>query len=380
MTAGDAALAGGRLTIDLAALAENYRKLAALSASAETSAVVKADAYGLGIPHVVPALADAGCRTFFVALPAEGIAARKAAPDADVYVLSGPLGADVVETFRTYRLMPVLNSLHGIAIWRQACDASPIAAALHFDTGINRLGIPFDEAGAVAAELATGEIPLKLVMSHLACADDPDHPLNREQSESFQQVAADFEGIDSSLANSAGIMLGGDYLREMTRAGIALYGGRACNEGDNPMRPVVTAEARVLQVKTAKAGATVGYGATATLTRDTTLAIVSTGYSDGYHRATSGSGVPLRKAVPAGARGFIAGKRVPVVGRVSMDLTAFDVTACDGAVSPGDWLELFGPNMPLDDVAEAAGTIGYELLTSLGQRYHRSYIDGTDTS
>jgi alanine racemase len=372
-----AAIAGGRLTIDLAALAANYRNLAEMSAPAKTAAVVKADAYGIGIARAVPALAAAGCRSFFVALPAEGIAVRKVASDANVYVLSGPLDSDAAEAFREHRLSPVLNSMHDIAVWRRVCQEGALPAALHVDTGMNRLGITPTEAEAFAAENARSEaIPLKLVMSHLACADEPGHPLNRRQLESFQRVAALFPGVDSSLANSAGIMLGGDYRGDLTRAGIALYGGRASNVGDNPMRPVATAEARVLQVRRAAAGSTVGYGATATLERDATLAIVATGYADGYHRAASGSGVPLRGAVAEGAHGFVAGKRVPVVGRVSMDLTALDVTGCEGAVSPGDWIELFGPNIALDEVAGAAGTIGYELLTSLGRRYQRMYLNG----
>lgn len=369
--------AGGRLTIDLASLAHNYRTLAGMSAPAEAAAVVKADAYGIGIAHAVPVLAKAGCRSFFVALPAEGVAVREAAPNADIYVLSGPLGADAVDVFRRYQLIPVLNSTHDIEILCKACSDVEMPAALHIDTGMNRLGVTESEAEKFASENArTGAIPLKLVMSHLACADDPGHPLNQRQLESFQKVAALFEGIDSSLANSAGIMLGGDFRRDLTRPGIALYGGRASNEGDNPMRAVVTAEARVLQVRQAAAGSTVGYGATTTLKRNATLAIVATGYADGYHRSASGSGVPLRDVLPSGAHGFIAGLRVPVVGRVTMDLTAFDVTECEDAVSAGDWIELFGPNMPIDDVASAAGTIGYELLTSLGRRYERVYVHG----
>lgn len=373
----NAGLAGGRLTIDLGALADNYRTLAKMSAPAETAAVVKADAYGIGIARAVPALAAAGCRSFFVALPAEGVEARRASPEAAIYVLSGPLSGEAAEAFRRHRLTPVLNSPHDIAIWREACREGALPAALHVDTGMNRLGLSESEAAAFAAENAQGgAVPLRLVMSHLAYADEPGHPLSRKQLESFQRVAALFEGIDSSLANSAGIMLGGDFRRDLTRAGVALYGGRAANEGENPMRPVVTAEARVLQVRQAAAGSAVGYGATVTLERDTTLAIVAAGYADGYHRAASSAGVPLRGAVPTGANGFIAGKRVPVVGRISMDLTAFDVGACEDTVSPGDWIELFGPNIALDEVAQAAGTIGYELLTSLGRRYERIYVGG----
>ena len=370
-----AAIAGGRLTIDLSALAANYKTLADMSAPAEASAVVKADAYGIGIAQAVPCLLDAGCRTFFVALPAEGAAVRKAAPDADIYVLSGPLSDEAANLFRTMRLIPVLNSAHDIETWRRARKPEALPAALHVDTGMNRLGLTPSEAEAFAAENAQQRaVPVILVMSHLACADDPGHAHNGEQLAAFARVRALFPDARASLANSAGIMLGGDFRSDLTRAGIALYGGRASNAGRNPTQPVVTAEARVLQVRAAPAGSTVGYGATVTLARDTTLAIVAAGYADGYHRAGSGSGVPLRSAIPAGAHGFVAGRRLPVVGRISMDLTAFDVTDCGGGVSPGDWIELFGPNIAIDEVADAAGTIGYELLTSLGRRYHRRYV------
>lgn len=368
-------IAGARLTIDLGALAANYRALAARSAPAETAAVVKADAYGLGIAHAVPALWSAGCRTFFVAYPAEGLAVRTAAPGARVFVLSGPMNEKAAGIIAGAGLIPVLNTAEDITLWRRAAGGP---AALHVDTGMNRLGVSESEAAAFAAE-NTGDaaIPLTLVMSHLACADDPGHPLNRQQIESFQRVEALFEGIDSSLANSAGIMIGGDFRCALTRAGIALYGGRAVNAGDNPMRPVVRAEAHILQVRRVPAGGVVGYGAAAKLERDTMVAIAAAGYADGYHRSASGAGVPLRGVAAQGACGFLAGKRVPVVGRVSMDLTAFDITDCTKSVVPGDRIELFGANIPLDEVAEAAGTIGYELLTGLGRRYERVYVGGS---
>ncbi|MEX0955586.1 MAG: alanine racemase [Rhizobiaceae bacterium] len=372
-----AAIAGGRLTIDLSALAANYRTLVGMSAPAETAAVVKADAYGIGIAQAVPCLLDAGCRSFFVALPAEGVAVRRTAPDADIYVLSGPLSDEAANLFRTKRLIPVLNSAHDIETWRRACEPEPLPAALHVDTGMNRLGLTASEAEAFAARNAHARaIPVVLVMSHLACADDPGNAHNAEQLAAFARVRALFPEARASLANSAGILLGGDFRSDLTRAGIALYGARAANEGRNPMRPVVTAQARVLQVRVAPAGSTVGYGATMTLERDTTLAIAATGYADGYHRAGSGSGVPVRSVAPHGAYGFVAGKRVPVVGRISMDLTAFDVTDCGDSVSPGDWIEMFGPNVSVDEAADAAGTIGYELLTSLGRRFHRHYVAG----
>src|SRR5690606_24193731 len=216
------------------------------------------------------------------------------------------------------------------------------------------------------------------VLSHLACTDQPDHAMNRRQLESFQALRALFPQSESSLANSGGIFLGGDFLCDLTRCGIALYGGRPVSGKPNPMRPVVTAEARVAQVRRIAAGEAVSYGATE-VTRDTIIAVCSVGYADGYPRSASGAGVPLRQAPGAhsGAAGFIHGRRVPVLGRITMDLTLFDVTDLGpDAVAVGDHIELFGPNMPIDEVAEAAGTISYELLTSLGRRYHREYVGG----
>jgi alanine racemase len=190
-------------------------------------------------------------------------------------------------------------------------------------------------------------------------------------------VSAAFEGVEASLSASAGIFLGADYHFDLTRPGIALYGGEAVNGVANPMRPVATTEARILQIRSAKAGETVSYGGSHRLSRDSRLAVASVGYADGYMRNLSGAGVPLRTSVQPGASGFIAGHRVPVLGRITMDLTIFDVTDLPhGAISAGDYIELFGHNMALDEVARAAGTIGYELLTALGLRYERRYLDG----
>lgn len=375
-------LAGCRLTVDLGALAANYRMLADLGAPAETAAVVKADAYGTGIVPAVRALAAAGCRRFFVALPDEGIAARQAAPEAQVFVLDGLFNTEAAEACREAGLAPVLNTQSDIAQWEAhgRDGETPLPCALNVDTGMNRLGLTPERARVFAEENAlTQAVSPVLVMSHLACADDPDHVLNRQQRESFQRLRELFPGIESSLANSAGIFLGADYHCDLTRPGIALYGGAAVNGAPNPTRPVVTAEARVLQVRRAHAGETVSYGASQTLARNSLIAVAAAGYADGYHRSASGGGVPLRGAVAEGASGFVQGRRVPVVGRVTMDLTMFDVTDLGpGGVHAGDFIELFGPNMPIDEVATAAGTIAYELLTSLGRRYRRSYVgDGS---
>jgi alanine racemase len=319
---------------------------------------------------VVPALSAEGCRTFFVALAAEGVAVRKAAPDARVFVLNGFFpGSGAL--YRDAHLIPVAGSWEQVRQWSAECPGLPFA--LQVDTGMNRLGLAPDEALAFAEGMRGGEVPSPMmVMTHLACADTPAHPLNVRQRESFQRVRAAFSGIESSMANSAGIFLDPDYRFDLTRPGIALYGGEPVDGMANPMAPVLTLEARIVTIRSVAAGETVGYGATARTERTSRIATVSVGYADGYPRAGSGSGVPLRRSVAAGASGFAAGRIVPVVGRVTMDLTMFDVTDCPpGSLGPGDHIELIGPNVGLDDVARAAGTIGYELLTSLGRRYSR---------
>lgn len=363
----DPRLAGGRLTIDLDAVAANYRLLQARAGSARVAGVVKADAYGLGAARVGQALWQAGCRTFFVALPEEGIALRAALPQADIFVLNGLFGSEAAPAYAHYRLMPVLGSQADIACWEAfGWDGDqPRPCAIHVDTGMNRLGLTHGEAMAFADENAlTGAISPRLLMSHLACGDEPGHPMNRRQLESFQAVRRAFAGVESSLCNSAGIFLGEEFTFDLVRPGIALYGGAPQSGFANPMRPVAKAEGRIVQVRTALPGQSASYGAVASIERETIVAVVSTGYADGYLRSGSGK-----------AHGFLHGKRVPVLGRVTMDLTLFDVTELGiGAVSAGDWIELFGPNIPVDEVAEAAGTISYELLTSLGRRYHRHYV------
>ncbi|MCM2400245.1 alanine racemase [Rhizobium sp. S153] len=367
--------APARLTIDLTAVANNWRDMAKRSGKARAAAVVKADAYGLGIEDVGRTLYHAGARDFFVAVPAEGATLRAYAPEARIFVLSGTWpGAE--HFFFDYDLVPVLASEEQLAFWMSAvAEHGDHPCALHVDTGFNRLGLSIEEALALADDVSRpASFSPVLVLSHLACADDPSSPMNRQQLESFRRVSAAFEGIDSSLSASAGIFLGPEYHFDLTRPGIAIYGGEAVTGVANPMRPTIKAEARILQIREAKAGESVSYGASLKLARDSRLAIASAGYADGYQRSASGSGVGLRQTGIAGAHGFIAGHRVPVAGRVTMDLTIFDVTDVPAnAIAAGDYIELFGPNMPLDDVAHAAGTIGYELLTSVGLRYERHY-------
>ncbi len=364
----DPSSAAGRLTVDLAALADNWRAMA-MRAGTATAAVVKGDAYGLGIAEAVPALATAGCDTFFVALPEEGRRVRAAAPDATIYVLGGLIGGP--DAYVAAGLRPVLNSGAEVAEWRAARTGGALpGAALHVDTGMNRLGLRPDEFGALAGDRnAVDALGLTLVMSHLACADSPAHPLNAAQLAAFREVRALLPGVPASLANSAGIFLGPDYAFDLVRPGVALYGGSAVNGPPNPMRPVVTLEARILQIRDVPAGETVGYGAAEAVSRPSRIAVVGVGYADGYLRRAGAT--DARR----GASGSLRGRTVPLVGRVSMDLMAFDVTEVPGAAR-GDWIELLGPHIAIDDVAVAAETIGYELLTGLGRRYARTYVGG----
>lgn len=375
-------LALSRLTIDLDRIVANWRLLGELTPSAETSAVVKADAYGLGIARVVPALAQAGCRTFFVAWPHEGLAARAAAPSARIFVLGG-LTPETGPALIDNRLIPVLNSMREIETWQDmaAVRERRLACALHFDTGMNRLGFEPGEAERIATE---GDLVARLepalVMSHLACADTPLSPMNGEQFARFKAIRALFPGIAGSLANSAAILSEPEFAQDVTRPGIALYGGAALASADGigsagPVMPVVTFEARILQVRNARKGETVGYGATAVLARDSRIAIAAAGYADGYLRSAAG-GVAMRELARAG-KGFIADMEAPLVGRISMDLAAFDVTDIPGEVlESAEWIELIGDNGDLDEFAHAAGTIGYEVLTGIGPRAARVYVGG----
>lgn len=361
--------APARLTIDLGAITGNWLEMARLSAPARAAAVVKADAYGLGAVRVGQVLAAAGCRDFFVATPEEGAILRAALPDARIFVLFG-LWRGVERIFFDNNLIPVLASADQLEVLISSGRDHPYA--LQIDTGMSRLGMTLDEARALAA---SGTRPPMHLLSHLACPDDPAQTMSRRQLESFQQVRQIFSGVESSLSSSEGTLLGGDYLCEIIRPGIALYGGLIPSHLAGRLRPVVKAEARVLQVRNVKKGDSASYGATHIFKADSRVAIVGAGYADGWLRTASGSGVPARENGSRGAVGFVAGQRVPVVGRITMDLTTFDIGALDkDAVRPGDYIELFGENLPLDEMARAAGTIGYEVLTSLGSRYARRYI------
>jgi alanine racemase len=362
---------GPRLTIDLGAIQRNWQALDKVSSGALTGAAVKADGYGVGAVPVSKALYDAGTRFFFVATPDEGLALRAAVPDSYIFVLNG-LFPGSAPLYVGERLMPVLNSVPMLEEWLVAClgrnEALP--AAIHFDTGMNRLGFRLGEASIVKRMIDDVGYAPQMIMSHLACADQPQHEKNRTQLALFSSVMAQFPGVPASLANSAATMTSREMHFQMVRPGIALYGGRAVNGRKNPMMPAVTLEAPVIQVRECKTGESVGYGATYILPRDTRLAIIALGYADGFIRSASSTNQH------AGGKTFIRGRLCPILGRVSMDMFAVDITDLANDVPlPGEMVEVLGPHVSIDDQADPAGTIGYEILTSLKGRYPRTYVN-----
>ncbi|WP_245258035.1 alanine racemase [Rhodomicrobium vannielii] len=366
------ASANGVLVIRLPALRRNYRRAAEASLKAETAAVVKANAYGLGIQPVLTALQKETARTFFVATLDEALALRTFANDATIYTLNGLMpGTSAV--YRDARLRPVLNSLAEVEEWSAYCreHEARLPAAIQFDTGMCRVGLEPEAADALAEkpELLQPFRPAVL-MSHLVRADEPMHPLNEVQFKRFEAVTSLFPGIAKSLVNSAGCLLRRKYHLDLARPGIAIYGGNPQKVEPSQFEPVVWLFGRIVQVRHGEKGFTVGYGGTETLRRDSRIATVGVGYADGYFRGVSSS-----DAKP-GAVGHIGEHALPLIGRVSMDLTTFDATDVPEAlVHRGGFVELLGEKTTVDDLARHAGTIGYEVLTSLGRRYHRVYVD-----
>jgi alanine racemase len=370
------AVATGVLTVDLDAICANWRKLEKTAVPAECAAVIKADAYGCGLDPVARALALAGCKTFFVATLDEARAARAALPSAALYVLGGFI-QNTGESYAKIDARPVIGDLNELAEWDVFCRRSGWAggAAIHIDTGMNRLGLTRVEAQGLIPRINAGDHGITLVMSHLACAESLNHPLNSRQLASFREIAGVFSGVPASLSNSSGIFLGAPFQFDLVRPGAALYGVNPTPEADNPMQAVVELKARVMQIRDVERGESVGYGATWTARRPTRLAIVSAGYADGYLRAGSSND---------GTRGadvMVAGKRCPVAGRISMDLMAVDITDIEkNAVRRGHIVTLIGDGITIDELAHHFGTIGYEVLTSLGPRYARVYKGGGTTS
>jgi alanine racemase len=376
------ATATGVLTVDLDAIIANWRKLEKTAVPAECAGVIKADAYGCGAGPVASALASAGCKTFFVATLDEARAVRAALPSAGsssadspavaLYVLDGFFQTSG-DAYAKIDARPVIGDLNELAEWDVFCRRSGWAggAAIHIDTGMNRLGLTLTEAQGIVPRINAGDHGITLVMSHLACAETVNHPLNGKQLAAFREIASLYSGVPASLSNSSGVFLGAQVQFDLMRPGAALYGVNPTPESDNPMQPVVELKARIVQIRNVERGEGVGYGGTWTARRPTRLAIVSAGYADGYFRAASANDGTR------GAEVVVAGKRCPIAGRVSMDLIAVDITDLpNNAVRRGHMVTLIGEGITVDELAHHFGTIGYEVLTSLGKRYARVYKGG----
>jgi len=370
------ARAGALLTVDLGAIRANYRQLRALAAPAACAAVMKADAYGLGMDAVAPALAQEGCRVFFTAHVEEGMRLRQilrrySREDPTIYVLHGP-PPGAAQDFITHGLTPVLNDPGQVAEWRAAARAAgrTLPAAIQFDTGMSRMGLaPADLQALLDDPDALSGIQPVLAMSHLACADEPAHPMNERQRERFAAALAAlrqrFPGLAGSLANSSGIFLGAGYRHDLVRPGAALYGIHPQpGHGANPLRQAVSLAARIVQTRVVQDGDIVGYGARYVAQGERRIATISIGYADGWLRTLSGRG-----------HAFIDGQRVPFAGNVSMDSITLDVTGVqDERLAPGAAVDLLCAEQTVDDVAAQVGTIGYEVLTRLGSRFYRHYV------
>jgi len=370
--AADGQFRGATLTVDLRAVRANYRLLCArLGASVRCAGVVKAEAYGLGASYVARALFAEGCRQFFVAHLDEGLALRPYLPrSAAIFILNGlPRGAE--KECAAAGLVPVLNSLEQVGAWSDCArkQGQPLPAVLQIDSGMNRLGLSARDTLTVAerglrSRVVDSVVDLRYIMSQLACADTPAHEANAMQLATFKRLAASFPDVPRSLVNSSGIFLGPDYHFSLARPGAALYGVNPDSAAANPMRSVVRLTAKVIQLRDAQPGDRSGYGWDYRAQSAMRLATLSIGYADGFHRAWGNSGAV-----------FFEGVRLPVVGRVSMDSIVIDTSAvAPGRIGPDSEVEVIGDCQPVDHLAAAAGTIGYEVLTGFGSRYRRTYL------
>ncbi|ABD06212.1 alanine racemase [Rhodopseudomonas palustris HaA2] len=362
--------AGATLTIDLAAIRWNYRRLAEMvGPKVRCGGVVKADAYGLGARQVAPALYGAGCRDFYVAHLDEALDLRPhLPPDASIVVLNGlPRGGE--DDCADAGIVPVLNSLAQLDDW-SACARKAgrvLGAIVQIDSGMSRLGLSPRELDELSHARLRG-IDIRLVMSHLACADVADHAANAYQRARFCALADRFGGIPKSLANSSGIFLGPDFHYDAARPGAALYGINPTSSRPNPMRPVVRLAAAIVQTREIEAGDHVGYGWDFRVERPSRLATLSIGYADGLHRALGRAGAV-----------YFEGRALAIAGRVSMDSITVDLGDLPAErLGRGAEIELIGPHQSVDELASASGTIGYEILTSLGDRFRRIYRDAAD--
>ena len=361
-------LARAVMTINLGAIADNFRNLSSrLAPACQAGAVVKANAYGLGFEEISKTLTGAGCRHFFVADLEEGIALRRVLEKADIYIFNGP-ERNSERAFEEHSLTPVLNTPGQIESWGVFTGSKGgCGTAIQVDTGMSRTGLDMAYLERLADDRKLDGMDLKFLMSHLACADEPGHPLNARQLDEFSRARSLLGEPPGSLANSSGIFLGADYHFDLVRTGGALYGMNPTPNSDNPMDSVVKLEAPILQLRDVDSPITVGYGASSRVEGPGRIATVAVGYADGYLRSLSNKG-----------SAFVNGVRVSVIGRVSMDYITLDVSKLpEDEVRPGSVVELVGPHHGIDALAEEAGTVAYEILTGLGTRYTRVYYDGS---
>ena len=348
------------LEVDLAALERNFERLRDAARGGDVAAIVKANAYGLGMVPVARRLETSGCESFFVATLEEGSALRAAVSDSTIYVLEG-VAAGCEGRLVEQRLRPVINTLEQAQRWL----ALGRPCALHIDTGMSRLGLALSDVEALLASTReSARAAIEIVMTHLACAEETETPLNRRQVECFGEVAKRFPQARTSIGNTAALFLGEAYSGDVVRPGIGLYGGNPFDDRDNPFEVVASLKAKVLQLRDIETESTVGYGATHIAVPGDRLAVVGVGYADGFPRQLGG-------------RGFasVGGMRVPIVGRISMDLTCLDVTGLErDAIELGDYVELFGHDIEVEEVAALCGTINYEILSGLGARIERVHV------
>lgn len=350
------------LTVNLSAIADNYALLRSRHAKNQTAAVVKADAYGLGVKSVAPVLQKTGCKHFFVATLEEGITLRSVIADAPIYIFQGPFTGEEKE-YLLHRLRPVLNSPEQVARWAALPVKSP--AALHVDTGMCRLGLSQTELEKLHSDSSFAKLDLQLLMSHLAVASEPEHPLNDEQLRRFEVARKLLPSVPCSLANSSGHFLGSNFHYDLGRPGCSLYGITPNDRLPNPMRQVATLDAPILQLREVDRNETIGYGGTTRVTKGMRTATIAIGYADGIFRSLSHR-----------FSGFIGEMEVPMLGRVSMDMLCFDVSHVPLAqIEKNPSIQLIGPRQSVDRVAELCHTIGYEVFTRIGSRVKRVYRD-----
>ncbi len=363
--------AGSRLTIDLSALAHNWKLLAARAAPGECAGVVKANAYGIGIEKAVPALLAAGCKTFFVAHLSEAKRVRTVAPEAEIFVLNGLLPG-TAQIYAAHNLVPTLGSPEEIVEWRDFVARSGWkgGAALHVDTGLNRLGLRVGEALQLKQDGKLDGFHISLLLSHFVSSEEPENPLNQRQIDAVSHLMNQIQAERASLCNSSGFFLKNPPFHNLSRPGFALYGGNPTPGKPNPMRHVVSLDSRVLQLRDVPPGETAGYNEKWTARRPTRIATICLGYADGITRQLSTTDARQ------GGYAVVASCRCPFVARISMDLITIDVTDMPAsAIKRGDYVQILGDQISVDDMAAWGNTNGYEILTSLGSRYSRRYVE-----